>query len=45
MMSELGKIPEVGDSVSYQGHSFVVDIMDRFRVHSVRVQRLPPEPE
>jgi putative hemolysin len=45
MMSELGKIPEVGDSVSYQGYSFVVDIMDRFRVHSVRVQRLPPEKE
>lgn len=41
IMSELGKIPQVGDSVTYQGHSFVVDVMDRFRVDSVRVQRIP----
>jgi putative hemolysin len=45
IMSELGKIPEVGDSVTYQGYNFVVDIMDRFRVHSVRVQRIPFETE
>jgi len=45
IMSELGKTPQVGDSVTYQGYSFVVDVMDRFRVHSVRVQRIPLETE
>jgi putative hemolysin len=45
IMSELGKIPQVGDTVTYQGYNFVVDIMDRFRVHSVRVTLIPPETE
>jgi putative hemolysin len=45
IMSELGKIPQVGDSVTYQGYNFVVDVMDRFRVDSVRATLIPPETE
>jgi CBS domain containing-hemolysin-like protein len=37
-MSELGKIPDEGDSVIYKGYNFVVDAMDRFRIQMVRIQ-------
>jgi putative hemolysin len=40
MMSELGKIPDEGDSVIYQNHKFVVEVMERFRIQTVRIQRL-----
>jgi len=38
LMSELGKIPDEGDSVIYKGYNFVVDAMDRFRIQMVRIQ-------
>ena len=40
IMAELGEIPRVGDRVSYQGYSFMVDKMEGFRITSVRVQQL-----
>jgi putative hemolysin len=40
MMSELGKIPEEGDSVIYQNYKFVVESMERFRIQTVRVQHI-----
>ena len=43
IMAELGEIPRVGDQVSYQGYSFVVDEMQGFRITSLRVQRLPDD--
>ena len=43
IMAELGKIPEEGDAVSYQGHTFVVEAMERFRVQMVRIQRIEQE--
>jgi putative hemolysin len=43
MMAELGKIPEVGDSVSYQDCCFTVDAMERFRILTIRVQQISSE--
>jgi len=43
IMAELGEIPKVGDRVSYQGYSFMVDSMEGFRITSLRVQRLGEE--
>lgn len=43
IMAELGEIPKVGDRVSNQGYSFMVDSMEGFRITSVRVQRLGEE--
>ena len=43
IMAELGEIPKVGDRVSNQGYSFIVDSMEGFRITSVRVQRLGEE--
>ena len=40
MMSELGKIPDEGDSVIYQNYKFVVEAMERFRIQMVRIQRV-----
>ncbi|MFC2054735.1 hemolysin family protein [Chloroflexota bacterium] len=40
IMAELGKIPEVGDSVSYQDYCFTVEEMERFRILTVRVQQI-----
>ncbi len=44
IISELGNFPKVGDDVSYEGHCFTVEEMDRFRVVSVRVHRIQPTP-
>jgi CBS domain containing-hemolysin-like protein len=38
--SEMGNFPKEGDFVSYAGYCFVVIEMDRFRVVSVRVNRI-----
>jgi len=43
IMSELGEIPEEGDSVMYENHKFVVETMDRFRVQKVRIQCISPK--
>ncbi|MFC2025849.1 hemolysin family protein [Chloroflexota bacterium] len=43
IMAELGKIPEVGDSISYQDYCFTVEEMERFRILTVRVQRISSE--
>jgi len=43
IMSEIGQIPQEGDSILYQGYSFTVDKMDRFQIKSVRVQRQKTE--
>jgi putative hemolysin len=40
ILAELGEIPKVGDRLSYEGYSFMVESMDGFRIVSVRVQRL-----
>jgi putative hemolysin len=40
IMSELGEIPEEGDSVVSQGYCFYVETMDRFRVQMVHIQRV-----
>jgi len=40
IMAELGRIPEVGDSVSYQDTCFTVEEMERFRILTVRVQQI-----
>jgi putative hemolysin len=40
MMAELGEIPEEGDTVNFMGYSFRVESMDRFRVLTVRIQRI-----
>ncbi len=40
LMSELGKIPEEGESVVYEDYYFVVETMDRFRIQTVRVQHI-----
>jgi putative hemolysin len=43
ILAELGKIPEVGDAVFYEGYSFVVDDMERFRIQMVRIHCVDPE--
>jgi putative hemolysin len=43
ILAELGQIPQVGDRVSYQGYSFEVETMERFRIKTVRVQRITDE--
>ncbi|UCE00342.1 MAG: HlyC/CorC family transporter [Chloroflexota bacterium] len=43
IMAELGEIPQVGDRVDYQEHSFKVDAMERFRIKIVSVQRINAE--
>jgi putative hemolysin len=43
MLAEMGAIPQEGDSISYQGYSFMVETMERFRIKTIRVQRLRDE--
>jgi len=43
IMAELGRIPQEGDSLTYEGYSFKVETMERFRIQMVRIQRFPPE--
>jgi len=43
IMSELGVIPQAGDSVTRDGYCFVVESMERFRIQVVRVYRYDPE--
>ena len=43
ILSELGKIPEKGDAVFYEGYSFIVETMERFRILMVRIQCVDPE--
>jgi CBS domain containing-hemolysin-like protein len=43
IMSELGVIPQNGDSVAYEGYCFVVENMERFRIQTVRVYCFDPE--
>jgi putative hemolysin len=43
IMAELGVIPQVDDSVSYEGYCFVVETMERFRIQSVRVFCYEPD--
>jgi CBS domain containing-hemolysin-like protein len=43
IMSELGVIPQVGDSVAWAGYCFVVESMERFRIQSVRVFCFEPD--
>ena len=43
IMAELGKIPEVGDSVRYQDYCFTVEAMERFRILTVRVEQISSE--
>jgi putative hemolysin len=38
IMSELGVIPEEGDSVVHEGYCFLVESMERFHIQTVRVQ-------
>jgi putative hemolysin len=45
ILAELGKIPEVGDSVAYEGYCFVVEAMERFRIQMVRIQCISSVPE
>jgi putative hemolysin len=40
LMAELGKIPEVGDSVIFQGYYYEIEAMERFRIQIVRIQRI-----
>jgi putative hemolysin len=42
LMADLGRIPEVGDTVEYAGHRLVVVDVDGRRVSRVRVQPTPP---
>jgi putative hemolysin len=43
ILAEMGAIPQEGDRISYQGYSFIVETMERFRIKTVRVQRLKDE--
>ena len=43
IMAEMGSIPQVGDEISYRGYCFQVESMERFRITSVRVQRISGE--
>jgi putative hemolysin len=43
ILAEMGAIPQEGDRISYQGYSFMVETMERFRIKTVRVQRLGDE--
>jgi putative hemolysin len=43
ILSELGMIPEEGDSVAYEGYCFVVETMERFRIQMVRIQCISSE--
>jgi CBS domain containing-hemolysin-like protein len=45
ILAELGKIPEAGDAVFYEGYLFVVAEMQRFRIQMVRIQQMDPELE
>ncbi len=45
ILAELGEIPKVGDRLSYEGYSFMVESMEGFRIVSVRVQRLGEDEE
>lgn len=40
IMAELGEIPDEGATVSFKNHLFVVEVMERFRIQTVRVQGL-----
>ena len=40
IMSKLGKIPQVGNTVKHAGFSFEVVEMDRFRIQMVRIQKM-----
>ena len=37
LMSELGEIPEEGDSVIYESYNFVIEAMEQFRIQMVRI--------
>jgi CBS domain containing-hemolysin-like protein len=41
----LGKIPEPGDEVTFQGFRFCVEKVSRRRIETVLVQRVPDHPE
>jgi len=43
ILAEIGSIPTEGDAISYQGYSFTVETMERFKIRTVRVQRLGDE--
>jgi putative hemolysin len=43
IMAELGRIPEEGDVVFYEGYTFSVEAMERFRIQMVRIQRTEPD--
>jgi putative hemolysin len=45
VVSRLGRIPTVGDSVTEEGRVFTVTAMDGRRAARVRVTALPPSPE
>jgi putative hemolysin len=44
LMAELGRIPEEGDAVDYDGHRVTVLAVDGRRVSRVRVTAAPPAP-
>src|SRR5262249_24792866 len=43
MLQRLGYIPAPGESVSYEGRTFIVDRMERNRIAKVKVSNLRPE--
>jgi putative hemolysin len=40
ILAEVGQIPQVGDSVAYEGYCFKVGAMERFRIQMVQIQRI-----
>jgi putative hemolysin len=44
VLSQLQRIPQVGDSFEYENHRFTIAEMEGRRVAKVRIERLQPEP-
>ena len=42
MLSQLQKIPEVGDSFHYEGRQYTVEEMDGRRISRVRIETVQP---
>ena len=43
MLAELQKIPQVGDSLEYEGRRYTVASMDGLRVESIKIELAPPQ--
>jgi putative hemolysin len=45
VLTQLQKIPAVGDSFELEGRRYTVATMDGLRVENVRIETAPPQPQ